>query len=227
MALEVSQVMPTKIGGYYVADGTRVPSVTTVLSRFKASDALLYWAWSEGCAGRDFRDTKQKAADAGTVCHARVEAYANNVELDLSKFTDTAIEKSKGAYDAFLEWANQTGLKIVKTEQALVSEKYRYGGTLDAMLVRDKLALGDWKCANGVYGDHVCQLAAYSQLWNENNPSEPITGGYHLLRFSKQEHPDDPVSFTHHYWSDLSVALKMFLLLREAYDLDKRVRKMV
>lgn len=219
--------MPTQKGGYYTKDGERVPSVTTILSRFKQSDALMYWAWDQGRKGLDFRETKQKAADAGTVCHDMVECYANNTEFDPSKFDKVAVEKAKGAYDAFLAWANQTGLKIVKTEQALVSEKYRYGGTLDAMLVQDKLALGDWKCANGVYGDYVCQLAAYSQLWNENNPSEQITGGYHLLRFSKQEHPDDPVSFTHHYWSDLTVPLRMFLLLREAYALDLRVKKMV
>lgn len=219
--------MPTAKGGYYSRDGTRLPSVTTVLSRFKESGALMHWAWEQGRSGLDYRETKQKAADAGTICHSMVEAFAHGKEYDPGFEDPKLVEKAKGAYSAFLEWSHQTGLKIIKTEQALVSEKYKYGGTLDAMLVQYKLAIGDWKCANGVYGDYVCQLAAYSQLWNENNPDNPITGGYHLLRFSKQEHPDDPVSFTHHYWSDLSIPLKMFLLLREAYDLDKRVKKMV
>jgi hypothetical protein len=219
--------MPTAKHGYFLKDGTRVPSVTGILSRFKESGGLIHWAYEQGKAGLDYRETKQKAADAGTVCHDMVECYANGVEFDPSKFDKVAVEKAKGAYDAFLAWASQTGLKIIKTEQALVSEKYKYGGTLDAMLVQDKLALGDWKCANGVYGDYVAQIAAYGQLWNENNPDNPIVGGYHLLRFSKQEHPDDPVSFTHHYWSDVSVALKLFLLLREAYALDQRVKKMV
>lgn len=219
--------MPTAKNGYFLKDGTRVPSVTGILGRFKESGGLIHWAYEQGKAGLDYRETKQKAADAGTVCHDMVECYARGVEFDPSKFDKLAVEKAKGAYDAFLAWAAQTGLKIVETEQALVSEKYKYGGTLDAMLVQDHLALGDWKCAGAVYGDYVLQLSAYGQLWNENNPDRPITGGYHLLRFSKQEHPDDPVSFTHHYWSDLSIALKMFLLLREAYSLDQRVRKMV
>lgn len=36
--------MPTPAKGYYTADGQRVPSVTTILSRFKDSGALLWWA---------------------------------------------------------------------------------------------------------------------------------------------------------------------------------------
>lgn len=36
--------MPTPRSGYYNANGDRVPSVTTVLSRFKDSGALIHWA---------------------------------------------------------------------------------------------------------------------------------------------------------------------------------------
>lgn len=219
--------MPTAKGGYYSKDGTRLPSVTTVLSRFKASDALMYWAWDQGRKNLDFRETKQKAADAGSAAHAMVEAYANNLEFDPSPYPPEILNKAEGAFSAFKTWAKQTELKVISTELGLVSEQHQYGGTLDAMAVDGKLSICDWKTSGGVYGDYVCQLAAYGQLWDENNPDDKITGGYHLLRFSKQEHPDDPVSFTHHYWSDLSIPLKMFLLLREAYELDKRVKKMV
>ena len=219
--------MPTAKGGYFLKDGTRVPSVTTILSRFKESGALMYWAWDQGRNGKDFRETAQKAADAGSAAHAMVEAYSEGKEFDPKPYDKLALSRAEGAFSAFKEWADQTSLKIVQTELGLVSEKYKYAGTLDAMLVNGKLSLGDWKTSNGVYGDYCCQLAAYGQLWNENHSTQPIVGGYHLLRFSKQEHPDDPISFTHHYWSDLDIALKMFLLLREAYELDKRVKKLV
>lgn len=219
--------MPTQKSGYFTKDGLKVPSVTTILSRFKESGALMFWAWDQGRQGKDFRETKQAAADAGSAAHAMVECHVNGWEFDPKPYDDLALSRAGGAFNAFKEWAGQTGLKAVKTELPLVSEKHRYGGTLDAMLVNGKLAMGDWKTSNGVYGEYCCQLAAYGQLWNEHNPDNPITGGYHLLRFSKQEQPDDPISFTHHYWSDLDIALKMFLLLREAYELDKRVKKMV
>lgn len=219
--------MPTAKAGYYTKDGTRVPSVTTVLARWKDSGGLIHWAWDLGTQQIDYRKVRDAAADAGSIAHLMVENYTNGVEFDPSLYDKGLLSKAEGAFGAFKEWADQTNLKVVRTELGLVSEKYRYGGTLDAMMVNGRLALGDYKTSNAVYGEHCCQLAAYGQLWDENNPDNKITGGYHLLRFSKQEHPDDPVSFTHHYWSDLSVALKMFLLLREAYELDKRVKKMV
>ena len=40
--------MPTPRTGYHTADGTRVPSVTTILGRFKESGALIAWAGKVG-----------------------------------------------------------------------------------------------------------------------------------------------------------------------------------
>ena len=37
--------MPTPSEGYRI-DGKRVPSVTTIIGRFKESGALLRWAWN-------------------------------------------------------------------------------------------------------------------------------------------------------------------------------------
>ena len=54
--------MPTPRQGYRLADGTKVPGVTTVISQLGWNkNQLLWWAWSEGQAGRDFRDTSGKA----------------------------------------------------------------------------------------------------------------------------------------------------------------------
>ncbi len=218
--------MATAKGGYWI-DSKRVPSVTTIISRWKESGALIYWAWNEGREGRDFRETKQAAADAGTAVHEMVEAWKLRGTFDRSEYTTETISRARGAYEAFLEWANQSKLEIAQSEVSLLSQKHRFGGTLDAILVQGKLSLGDWKSSNGVYPDYILQLAAYGILWEENNPEKPLLGGYHLLRFSKCEHPDDPVSFSHHFWSDLELAKRQFLLLREAYDNDQRIKKMV
>jgi hypothetical protein len=80
----------------------------------------------------------------------------------------------------------------------------------------------DWKTSNGVYPDYLIQIAAYRQLWEENNPLKLLTGGFHLLRFSK-EHAD----FAHHYWSELNDAWDQFVLFRRSYDLDKIIKKRV
>lgn len=214
--------MPTAKGGYYV-DGARVPSVTTILSRYKESGPLIHWAWTEGVEGRDYRQTRDAAASAGTLAHELVERWAGGEGNPVALHADATIaSRANNAFAAFLEWAKQTNLRIVRSEVALTSERYRFGGTLDAMLVNNALALGDWKTSNGIYADYLLQLAGYGILWEENNPDQPIAGGYHIMRFSK-DHGD----FEHRFFSDLEAEKRHFLLLREAYGYDQQLKKRV
>lgn len=207
---------------YKLKDGTRVPGVTTVIGRFKDAGGLIHWSWTVGMEGKDYRELRDHAADAGTCAHAMVEADIRGKDFDPSPYPADVVALAQGAFGAYKEWATQTRLKPVETEVSLVSERHRYGGTLDAMLVQDKLALGDWKTGNRLYPEHLIQLAAYHQLWTENRPDEPIIGGFHLLRFSK-DHGD----FAHHYFADLSPAWRAFELMRELYDIDKELKKRV
>lgn len=211
---------------YYTKDGSRVPGTTTIISNTNLGsiEGLLAWANRLGKEGKSHDEERGKAADAGTACHEMAECHAKGVPFDGSKYPQEILEKALGAFDAFKAWADQTNLKIAHSEVALVSEVYRYGGTLDCMLVNGRLALGDYKTSNSIRVGMLCQLAAYRNLWEENHSDEPITGGFHLLRFSRPDHADDPVHFAHHYWSDLSVAWEAFLHMRDLYDLHKRLK---
>lgn len=213
--------MPTKAGGYFTADGNRVPSVTTIISRYKDSGGLIYWAWDLGKQGKDYREVRDAAADAGTLAHQMIEQWSQGAQPSVTGAPEV-VAKAEQAFGAFLEWASQTHLKIIHSEVALVSEKHKFGGTLDAMLVNGKLSLGDWKSANAVYADNLMQLAAYGLLWEEAHPDKPITGGFHLMRFSKNEG-----DFEHRWFGDLSEAREYFLLLRQAYEFDKKLKARV
>ena len=228
--------MPTPSAGYRLADGTRVPGTTTIIGRFKDSSALVKWAYRQGReheslavagkpAPRDLYEVTQAAADIGTVVHAMVEATINGTDaihvLSESGLSGDAIAKAESGHRAYLSWASMTRLEIVAQEMPLVSQIHRFGGTPDAIgRVNGELCLLDWKSSNAIYSDYLLQLAAYRLLWEEEHPDQPLTGGFHLCRFSK-EHGD----FSHHYYSELSDALRMFLLLREAYTLDQGLRK--
>jgi hypothetical protein len=201
--------------------------VTTIISRFKVTGALIHWAWTQGKEGKDYRETKQAAADAGTLAHTMVEHDIYGQTFDETGINPEILTAAKGAYEAYKEWKGQTNLKIAEAEMPLVSRTFRYGGTLDAIIVGGKLSLGDWKTSNGIYADYLLQLAAYDILWCENFPDKKLEGGFHLLRFSKQQNPGDPISFSHHYWSQLDVAKEQFLLLLAAYKLDKRVKALL
>ena len=213
--------MPTSKSGYFV-DGSKVPSVTQIVGRFKDSGALIYWAWTQGRDGKDFRETTQKAADSGTICHAMVECDLKGIPYTVEKwYEDKVVAKAREAFQAYQSWKRQSKLKVISAEIPLTSQKYKYGGTPDGVVeVNGEVAIVDLKTSNGVYRDYLIQVAAYRQLWQENNPELKVNGGYHILRFAKEGS-----DFAHHFYPDLSEAWEMFLHLRAAYDLDLALKK--
>jgi hypothetical protein len=221
--------MPRPINGYKI-NGEKVPGVTTILSRFKESGGLLHWAFEQGKACQrgeieSLYDKRDEAASAGTLAHAMVEAHINGTDSpDISQYPEEIVKQAQQGFNNYIEWSNNNCLRVTHQETELVSKSYRFGGCVDAVGkdIQDRTCLIDWKTSNSVYSDYMAQLGAYRILWDENNPNDPITGGYHLLRFSK-EHAD----FTHHYWSNIDEACDFFLLLRKAYDLDRLLKKRV
>lgn len=211
--------MPTAKGGYRLKDGTKVPSVTTVLNRFKDSGGLIHWAWKLGTEGKDYRDVRDAAADAGTLAHAAVDDWIHKRPVTFTGDPEVC-KRAETAFQAFLEWANQTQLVVTHTEMPLVSERFQFGGTFDAILVKGRRSMGDWKSSNAIYAEYLAQVAAYGILWEENFPEHPIDGGYHLLRFDK-EYGD----FHQHWWGELETGKRFFLNLREAYEDAKELKK--
>lgn len=212
--------MATPKKGYFCADGGRVPGTTTIIGRFKESGGLIHWAWEQGRDGKDYRETRDAAASAGTLAHDMVEAHIHGEPYLPPEDADVAlVAKAAEAFGAYLSWANQSRLEIVATELQLVSEEYRYGGTPDAIgLLDGKHVLLDWKTGNRVYGDMLCQLAAYKHLIEENTKYR--IQGFHLCRFAK-EHGD----FGHHFYPNLDEAWEAFALMRRLYEIDKGLKK--
>lgn len=216
--------------GYKLASGQKVPGVTTIIGRFKESGALLFWAFEQGKAAErgeinNLYDKRDEAGEAGTLAHEMVEAHIKGLpKPDLTKYPIEIADLASQGFDNYLSWANNNRIEIVEQELSLVSEKYEFGGTIDAIGIdsQGRRCIIDWKNANAVYSDYLIQIATYGKLWEENYPDKPITGGYHLCRFSK-EHAD----FAHHFWSELDDAWELFKLYRQAYDLDKKIKRRV
>lgn len=213
--------------GYKNAAGEKVPGVTTVIGRFKDSGALLHWAYAQGKLAEQGKisnlyEKRDEAADAGTLAHSLIDASLHGddpADLLVNVADETRI-KAQNAFKQFEKWREQSGIKIIATEMPLVSERYQFGGTPDAIgQIGDEIVLLDWKTSNGVYQDYLIQLAAYKVLVEECTEYR-ITGGFHLLRFAKES-----ADFAHHYWGELDDAWRAFVLYREAYDLDKRLKK--
>lgn len=219
--------MPTPIKGYRDVSGKKIPGTTTIIGRFKDSGALIRWAWQRGkeFPDEDLYASRDEAGAIGTVAHAMVEASIKGLNPEgvggLAMLNDEGRERARNAFKTYQQWASMSKLEILEQEIPLVSERYKFGGTPDAIgKVNGQLCLVDWKTSNGVYGDYLLQLAAYKQLWEENNPDRPLVGGFHLCRFSK-----DYGDFSHHFYTELESAWAMFWRLREAYEFDKELKK--
>lgn len=211
--------------GYRNAQGKRVPGVTTIIGRFKESGGLIQWAYQCGLDGLDINKVRDDAADAGTACHDMIDRHLHQSDCPVT-WPKAIAAKAEHAFLAYLEWAEQSKLQLVASEHSLVSEKHQFGGTFDAVLTNGQLRLLDYKTSAGIYVDMVIQVAGgYSLLWQEHHPDQPLQG-MDLLRVSKPKTNDDPVSFEHRHWSAeiFPIAQRHFILLREAYELDKRLK---
>ena len=207
---------------YKDANGTRVPSVTTILSRFKDSGGLLYWANQQGLAGKTLDEARAPACTAGTMAHDLVEAHINTRPPPALQGNADTITKAKAAFAAYLTWAEMYKFTIRHTEVSLVSNAHQFGGRLDAVgMDGEGLVLLDWKTSNAVYADYLLQLAGYKVLWEENYPDNPLVG-FHLCRFAKEEG-----DFSHHYFPKLDEEAETFLAMRRLYDRVKAVEKRV
>jgi hypothetical protein len=234
--------MATPRQGYRIASGEKIPSVTTILGRFKESGGLVQWAYKQGREHENLSmrnlpapihlyDVVGKAAEAGTIAHDLIEQHLLHGKLFLpgeplpecaANADVDVIKKARNSFAQFLEWNSQTKLRVIQTEKSLVSEAHKYGGTWDGIGrdVKDRLVLIDWKTSNGVYGDYLYQLAAYAILIEECMPELGPVTGFHLLRVAK-EHAD----FAHHYYGELEAEKRGFILMRELYGIDAVVKK--
>lgn len=232
--------MATARLGYKLADGTKVPSVTTILGKHKDVGGLLQWAYKTGRnhgvlegSGKEAPRGLYESNDAlaiGTAVHEMCEAFVKghrphdilDAALAADKMLNAVTFRASvvSAYSAFEFWCKGTQLEIVDVEVPVISETYRYGGTLDFIgKLNGKIILGDFKTSGAVYPEYLCQLVAYGKAYEECTGTF-IDGGYHLLRFSKENG-----DFGHHFYPALDDGWEAFLHFRALYDLAEKLKK--
>lgn len=205
-------------GGY----GKGIVGVTTVLNIWGANKGpLMYWAWAQGKDGKDFRETRDAAADAGTLAHSFIEAELKGEPLPSTDGIDPeVVSKAETSYIAWLDWAKLVDFQVVETEVSLVDQELKFGGTMDKVAIQNKLTLTDWKTSKGgvAYPEYWVQLAAYDHLWNLHFPDQ-IIHNYYLLILDKEQG-----GFSYHYKNNLVKHWDFFFHLLQAYHLYKEIK---
>ncbi len=210
--------MPT--ANYKNSHGQRVSGVTTIIGQNLGwnKQQLMWWANQEGLAGRNHRDTSQKAADAGTIAHYMIECDIKGIKPVLAQYDKDLIDKAENCFLNYLHWKDMVNFAPITTELALVSEIYGYGGTLDCpATIKGQTCLFDWKSSSGTYADYWIQMSAYVNLWNETQ-SDPLNGGVYLLRIDKEG-----ASWDFHFKQDLTDYFEAFKHLLALHNIKKKL----
>lgn len=151
-------------------------SVTKVLSVIDKSGPLMWWAseqvydamckdpsLSKEEAMASFRQTGKSARDRGTQVHRAVENYKKGGNMV------TNDEELKPYIEAFKSWISDNDVEVIENERTVVSEKYRYAGTLDMLaMVNGKKLLIDLKTGKNLYNEVHLQTSAYREALSEN-----------------------------------------------------------
>lgn len=237
---------------YRLPDGARLTGTTTILGRFKDSGGLIHWAWTEGAEGRDYRDTRERAATAGTIAHEMIEAEITGFGLNptqiaevwQSRGMETEVANARRGFEGFQRWREQTRLRVLHTEVSLVSDNPSFGGTMDGIGVlegveRHPLIMFDWKTSNSIYEDYLCQLAAYRHLWehgraNNGKDGRPIFDVAELQRFGEKIEEIHLLrvdkewgGFHHHAWplALIDLAWEAFRRMAELYPITAKLKR--
>jgi len=209
---------------YYLKDGTLVPGVTTVLGKL-SKPQLIHWAWTLGMEGVDYRTIRDAAADVGTVAHFMAECWINKRNPEFINYDPDLIAKGELSFRKFQRFWAESAFTLVRSEYQLVSEKHRYGGTLDVVAMDEQgdLIILDIKTSKAVYPDYHTQLAAYVNLWNENHEN-PIDR-YYIVRIGKE----DPEDFDIQEYSKSLIDLnfKRFQSVLEVHHIDTTIKTLI
>jgi len=207
--------MPT---GNYELQGKKLPSVTTIIGRFKNATGLIIWSNQLGLKGLNYFDELKKAGDTGTALHDLAELHILEKDYELPE-DPIAIH----CFQQFIEWWESLDCEVIWTEKKYTSKKLNVGGCPDLLVKHDgKYILVDFKTSKAVYSDMLIQLSCYAELIKENDGIEIHRAV--IVRFPKD---DDETEIKKFFKDDLAVGLKQFKLLRKAFDLDKDLNKIL
>jgi len=209
----------TKIHTVYRNEaGDRIPSVTTILGILN-KPALLDWAYQCGLRGEDYKAVRDQAADIGTLAHYLIMCYFSGEVPDTSEYSPQDLEKAENSLIKFWDWEKVHKIEPVMVETPLVSEKYRFGGTIDFFgLIDDEFHLLDFKTGKSIYAEHFAQLAAYNELLAENGH---LAKGARIVRLGRTE--DE--GFEERVAGNLDKHWRIFLACKDIYELQKEIRR--
>jgi CRISPR/Cas system-associated exonuclease Cas4 (RecB family) len=208
----------------YTVNGKRVSSVTTIIGNNLGWNfyPLLNWNLKLVREGLDPKEELRSAGRIGTLAHYMIEQFTIGGRVqNLEIYSALEISQAKKSYYNYLNFKNDYKPEILHSELKMVSEKYKFGGTCDAVAKvkigkNKKLMILDWKSSNSIHSEHKIQIAAYAKMYEENS-GKRIKGAL-IVRLDKDK---KEYEVEHLKIKDLNWGWKVFKLILKLQELKR------
>lgn len=202
---------------YKTADGKRVPGATTITGLLNKPH-LIKWANNLGLEGIDSSKYTDEAAAVGTLAHQMVQDHLQRKPTVTTSYSQLQIDLASNSFLSYLKWEEGHKVEPIICEVPLVSEKRKYGGTVDCYCILDGVpTIVDFKTGKAVYDEYFVQVAAYKELLIEHgHPVEQIK----ILRIGR----DETEGFEERTVTDSRDYFSIFENLLDIYYLKKKLK---
>ena len=202
---------------YELKEGTYIPGITTITGMMNKPQ-LVNWSNKLGLEGINVTQYVDELASIGSIAHDYAEAKFKGEKFDDSEYTEKQMECALVCIDKFNEIFKQRDFKTILCEKPLISETYKYGGTLDWYGIMDgKKVLLDWKTGSGFYEEHKMQLSANKQLLEENGH---VVEKCLLIGIGRNSWESTHIEDV----GGMDLRFKKFLNLLEIYNINKKLK---
>lgn len=155
---------------YELKDGTRVPGNTTIVGGWgENKGTLMNWGWKMGLEGIDIYAYMNEMKKIGTLAHALITNGLIGEDTDMSGYSQQQIDAAENSLLSWYEWEKNYKIKPILVEIPKVSEKYKFGTTIDIYAeINNVLEILELKSGSGIYESHFVQTSAQKQVLEEN-----------------------------------------------------------
>jgi CRISPR/Cas system-associated exonuclease Cas4 (RecB family) len=145
----------------YTLNGEEIPSVTEIIGIID-KPFLRMWYGKNGI--RECERIKKESGELGSRVHDAIEAYLRGDIPAVNSHQETEMLQH------FVRWREFSDFRPVELELKVVSERYRFHGTFDALGTfgdSTELVMCDWKTSSKIDDTYALQLSAYAAAYEE------------------------------------------------------------
>ena len=200
-----------------------IPSVTWIAGHYPKGIAFYKWlaekGWDESQA------LKNAAGDKGSRVHKAIEMIIDGeeVQMDSRLANNEGVEEelSVEEYEAivsFTEWANESKPKFLLKEVTVISKKYGYAGTVDAVAEIDgQVWVIDWKTSQYIWPEYEIQVSAYLEGLKEMGKIKDAKLAILQVGYRRNKHA--------YKWNEVTPQFDLFLSARSIWEKETKGEK--